>query len=730
MIQVLSRIGLVFSLLIFNHYNIHAQAPTLVWAHQYGGTGVTLSERIAADDSGNVYNAGLFRGTADLDPGTLVSPVTATGNPDIYITKVNAAGNLVWAKTFRGTASKSYDVDAIAVDDLGNVYTAGYFVDSMDVDPGPGVHNLYATGGTNDGFLCKLNASGDLVWAINIGGTGWAGLGEISLDRAGNIYLSGAFFDTADVDPGPGIHKIGTAGQATRFILKLNSRGEFIWEKILPGNGFQLIAGKGVHELYAALAFNSTLSLPVGTGTQTIVPDSPGNVLIVKLDAAGTILWAKQIGGKSCGVADINMDRYGNLYLTGSFTGTVDFDPDPAGTHYATALGQWRSPFSGNVFGATIGYVMKLDSSGALQWASKLEVNRSCTPQGLVVEAAGKAVYSIGIFRDTIDLDPGTGTLNFVSGTESNHIYVSKLDAYGNVGWGASFGNATANANGYGIATEKSGHVYAGGDFIGQVDFDPGSASLILDPATTGSSGRDAFVQKLFDCRYMSDEQTLSGADSVCLGDMASYQVPAIPGATYIWELPNGWVGSSDSNIIHTTVTGTGVISVRAAGVCDTGLAVSLQVAIRIVDVTISVNGNVLSTAATDYDSWQWYRNDTLINGATNATYTATANGHYSVVVTKSGCSDTDYYSISNISVHDLANDPVITVYPNPAGDVLHIISTVAANVTLSDIEGRQVLQAQHAGTIDISGLAKGVYLLMIRNTEGRLIKVENIVKR
>jgi len=711
----------------------YAQAPSLAWVHQYGGTDVTLGTSVAADDSGNVYAAGTFSGGLNLNLGSGLSPVTAITGRNVYITKVNAAGNLSWAKYFQGGTNTNY-VNAVAVDDSGNVYAAGRFRDSMDFNPGGGGYKLYTLGtgsSAYDIFIAKLDASGNFVWAKQIGGKYTDMVLNLQLDGAGNIYAVGQVNDTVDFDPGPGVYELTGAGN-TCFLLKLNNSGAFGWAKRIPGitqiKG--LAVNKGTADLYAAVGFSSTLNLTMSSGSYTLVPDSAANILILKLDSSGAFSWVKQISSsKSCGIGGIALDKYGSIYLTGSVSGTMDFDPDPAATYHLTVTGTYKLS-SPTIYPGIGAFVAKLDSAGSFQWASLLDANRSALPQNIAVEAGGKAVYTIGYFRDTIDLDPGTGTLQFTVGTEVA-TYVSKLDAHGNLGWGASFVSLTSATSGYGIATDKSGYVYTTGDFLKQVDFDPSATSTVLDVATTGTGGRDAWVQKLFDCDYMSDALTLSGPDTVCLGNTAIYEVAPVPGAvSYIWQLPNGWTGSSNTNTISTDVTGSGTLSVRVAGSCDTSLPQELQVVVRMVGVTIAVSGNVLSTTQNDYDSWQWFRNDTLINGATSATYTATANGDYSVVATKSGCSDTDHYLISNIAVHDPANNPVITVYPNPAGDVLYISSPVAVNVTLTGIEGREVLQAYNPGKIDISPLAKGVYLLAIRNAEGRLIKVENIVKR
>tara|TARA_B110000091_G_C13717302_1_gene433187 strand:+ start:361 stop:726 length:366 start_codon:yes stop_codon:yes gene_type:complete len=95
------------------------------------------------------------------------------------------AQNYQWAKSFRGS-SASGSGTSIDVDALGNVYTTGYFLGTVDFDPGVGVFNL-TSNGSYDIFICKLDASGNFVWGKGMG----AGVDlplSTSIDSVGNIY--------------------------------------------------------------------------------------------------------------------------------------------------------------------------------------------------------------------------------------------------------------------------------------------------------------------------------------------------------------------------------------------------------------------------------------------------------------------------------------------------------------------------------------------------------------
>lgn len=159
-----------------------------LWAKQLGGATFTSSARsIAVDAGGNVYSTGYFSGTIDFNPGAGTYNLMAPGAYDVYVLKLDSSGNFAWAKQFiAGSGNTDYGY-SIAVDDSGNVYTAGQFMSTCDFDPGAGIYNLTAAG-NSDIFISKLSTSGNFVWAKKMDGTSGDGGLSIALDSSGNIY--------------------------------------------------------------------------------------------------------------------------------------------------------------------------------------------------------------------------------------------------------------------------------------------------------------------------------------------------------------------------------------------------------------------------------------------------------------------------------------------------------------------------------------------------------------
>ena len=137
------KILLLFVMLLMSISAMKAQAPNTTWAKKMGGTGSDNGKGIAVDATGNVYTTGTFKGTADFDPGTGTFNLVASGVNDIFVSKMDASGNFLWAKKIGGSGD-DYG-NGIAVDASGNVYTTGSFIGTVDFNPGVATDNK-ATG--------------------------------------------------------------------------------------------------------------------------------------------------------------------------------------------------------------------------------------------------------------------------------------------------------------------------------------------------------------------------------------------------------------------------------------------------------------------------------------------------------------------------------------------------------------------------------------------------------
>ena len=399
------------------------------WAQSFGGTNFDIGISIAVDASGNVYTMGSFRGTVDFDPGTGTANLTAGGGKDIFILKMDTFGNFQWARSFGAASTESR---SMTVDASGNVYTTGNFNGTVDFDPGTGTAETYeltAMGRSPDIFIQKLDTSGNFQWAKSMGGTGFDGGHSITVDASGNVYTTGSFEGTVDFDPGAGTTNLSTSGSDDNdiFVQKLNTSGDFQWARSFGASNNNNDIGRSITvdasgNIYTAGDFSGTADFDPGTGaTETYELTSTGRaeVFVQKMDASGDFQWARSFGAALSNdwVRSITVDASGDVYTTGTFQGTVDFDPGTE-TTYLSAAGDTDTDI----------FIQKMDASGDFQWAHSFGGPTNNTVDNgfsIIADASGN-LYITGDFQGTVDFDPGTGTTNLIS-QGGGDIFVLKL---------------------------------------------------------------------------------------------------------------------------------------------------------------------------------------------------------------------------------------------------------------------------------------------------------------
>ena len=183
----------------------------------------------------------------------------------------------------------------------------------------------------------------------------------------------------------------------------------------------------------------------------------------------------------------------------------------------------------------------------------------------------------------------------------------------------------------------------------------------------------------------------------------------------------------------NTTYTTAGTYTVNdtipnAQG-CDSLLTIALTIQGQ-VDTSTTTTGFTITSNATGV-SYQWIdcgNNNAPIVGDTNASYTATANGDYAVVVTDGNCSDTSAcVSIIGVGVEDHGNiSNAVSIYPNPAFNAL-TINTDNLNInslSIVSLTGQTVkIETTTTKTMDVSDLPSGVYFLQVQTDKGMVNK-------
>ncbi len=197
--------------------------------------------------------------------------------------------------------------------------------------------------------------------------------------------------------------------------------------------------------------------------------------------AQQSLLWANGFHGPGGGSGHYTIsDASGNIYHTGHFAGTVDFDPGPGVTNLT----------AGNT-GDT--YISKSDPNGNLLWIKQMGGNGYVYFNMLERDAAGN-IYACGNFTGTIDFDPGAGVFNF-SCPGSSDIVIAKYDPNGNFVWAKQVGSSATTEFVTMMRLDASNNFYLTGGFYGTVDFDPSAATFAMTSYSVAT--RDAYILKL-----------------------------------------------------------------------------------------------------------------------------------------------------------------------------------------------------------------------------------------
>ncbi|MDJ1183547.1 DUF4347 domain-containing protein [Roseofilum casamattae] len=299
---------------------------TLAWATQVGGSSADQGYGIRTDSQGNVYATGYFSGSIDLDGDGAVD-LTSAGVEDAYIAKYSSDGTLTWAVEVGGSSAENSL--SISLDDANNVYVTGQFNGNLDID-GDGAVDL-TSAGVEDAYIAKYSSDGTLAWATQVGGSSSDRGHGISTDSMGNVYATGIFNESIDLD-GDGSTDLSSAGVEDAYIAKYSSGdGSLVWATRVGGNSLDQgysIDTDSEGNVYATGIFNESIDLD-GDGTIDLSSAGSHDAYIAKYSSDGTLAWATQVGDSTFDFGyGISTDSQGNVYATGGFEGDLDLDGD------------------------------------------------------------------------------------------------------------------------------------------------------------------------------------------------------------------------------------------------------------------------------------------------------------------------------------------------------------------------------------------------------------------
>jgi len=688
------------------------------WVKTFGGSANEQGLKVKSDLEENIYTTGTFSGTVDFDPGTSISNLSSNGGNDIFISKLDSAGDYIWAKSIGGTA----DDEGLEVLPLsnGDVVVCGSFRGTVDFDPGSGVASRTSSGG-KDIFICKLDSNGNFKWVNTYGSNSSSALNEraysMITDGNDNIIFCGGFTGTVDFDPSLSTSNLTSNGIEDAYVSKIDSSGSLIWAYSFGGTDEVIandIALGRNNIIYIAGFFRGTADLDPGTTTSNYSSNGSRDAFIVKLDSSASLIWAKTIGGSSAETsAGITVDNDDNITFTGYFFGNTDFDPGP-------------NNFTITNQGGGDSYVCQLDKNGDFKWAYAIASSGNEISNGTTTNNKG-SFYIVGAFSNTVDFDPqstsATATSNgnydaflqkvFYCDATYDTLFEQACNTYtspsGNYTWDSSGTFHDTITNAIGCDSILSINLFVTKSLK---TINPSICSAYNSPSgnyTWDSTGT-----------YYDTIPNGLGCDSIFTINLtilkSDTSFTALACKNYI--SPSGKTNWNSSGIYLDTLT--------SSYGCDSILTITL--ALIQPDTSVTANDPVLTSNNTASNvSYQWLdcsNSYTSINGANSRVFTANYNSSFAVEIDNSGCIDTSAcYQILTIGLTQASRDKrLIKIYPNPSEGNFNVelpvsYSSSQSQYKLIDITGKTILSGSISkanSKINSNTLNKGVYFLQL----------------
>jgi hypothetical protein len=588
----------------------------ILWQKTLGGSDADGAYAITASGDGGFVVAG-YTFSNDKD-------VTGNqGNSDYWVVKLDAAGTKVWQKNLGGSGQDL--AQAITASRDGGFVVAGQ---SRSTDG-----DITGAQGDNDMWVVKLNAAGTILWQKALGGSSQDVAQAITASEDGGFVVAG-YTQSNDKDV------TGNQGSADYWVVKLDSAGTKVWQKTLGGSdadGAYAITASGDGGFVVAGQSRSTDGDVTGA-------QGDNDYWVVKLDAAGTILWQKTLGGSGSDIANaITASGDGGFIVAGT---SQSNDGDVTGVHGIRA-DYW---------------VVKLGAPAPTVTNLSATPNPVCAGQSVQFTATiggvtgtynytftnGAAInqqntYSGTPFSQTITAS-GSGSQTFTlrvstAGGASSAVVMLVVNGLPNAGFTGLAPSYCANASPVSLSPASSGGTFSG----------PGVSGTTFNPAQAGTGGTISYVVTQNGCTNSSSQSvtvtplpnaSFSGlAPSYCAHASPVSLSPTTPGGTF-----------SGPGVSGTTFTpaqagtgGTVSYSVTANG-CSNTSSQSVTV-VPLPSATLSNNGPLTNTnptvtlTASGGTSYAFSAGATQPGGGNTAT--VNAPGPYSVTVTSQGCSAT-----------------------------------------------------------------------------------------
>ncbi|SFC39979.1 Por secretion system C-terminal sorting domain-containing protein [Flexibacter flexilis DSM 6793] len=731
---------------------------------------------VKVDAAGNVINVGSFFSKTDFDPQISSSYVLNAnnganeGSVATYITKLTADGALLWANAMQ--VDSLSDLNGVVVasgfttDAAGNMYIVGTFRGKVDVNPAAGQTFINTTFFQNinrvesDIFICKLTPDAELVWVKTLGSTSSDETGgSISLDNQNNVYVSGHFNHSMDLDPSAGT--LYAAFNTGDFILKLTNSGDFAWAKASQNISDFKMAFDNQNDLYVIANFKNTADANFTTSPVTAL-NSVRNIFLGKYTGAnGTPVWAKRIGGESESFAagiktglNNKIAIAGNFYYGngidwtnttidstsgGFFFGEINADGSWAWNQPVSTTAYWGGSATINDFQMNANGVYVTGMGNEFTDFDPSDTASFSIPTDLLLFAAKYNLDGTFVYATEIDIMPESIAASmddidvFVTGTDGSLAAVSKINRIVCPSVPEIVKESTDCHVKLSISNPPANVTYLWNESIVSDSLLTTNPGVFLVQAISGTctSAIAAIAVNSYETQNVSP--TVQTSYSFCDSGTVSVLYPQA-GATYVWS--NGMVGSS------VTISTAGTYTVQQIkGSCVSEPSNPVLVHIRQSPPTsgFSVIGNGILLADSVPNATYFVWNDgQFVAPLPNhpRKFHINQSGNCSIVtVGNNGCtrqSAAQYVTYTYVVGTKPNINAIRSLSPNPSAGSVTLESSASGTVSVHDLVGHSLWSAdavEGKNDLDLSILSTGMYLLRLQ-TKDRISTQKLVIER
>lgn len=545
----------------------------------------------------------------------------------------------------------------------------------------------------------------DWNWARSLGGSSSDYCYSVAVSSSGNgsVCTTGYFRGIVDFDPGPGRLNLGSSIGQSIFISKLDYSGDLVWAKAIVGTGYNTGASIAIEQtsaenIYITGIFEGTKDFDPGQNVFNLSAIDNSDIFIAKFDSLGNFIWAKTIGGIG--------------YESGN---TIKFDSNGNGSLLVSGDFTGTVDFDpGQAFayrtskGADDFFVTKLDTAGNLIWIDTFGSGDYDYSRELAIDQINdRSIYVTGWFSDTIDFDPGPNVYNLIS-HGGYDIFILKLDSVGNLVWAKNIGAALYD-RGMSIVVEQNENacIYVTGYFYEDVDFDPGPGVSTL----TAWNG-DVFVSKYNGAGNLIWVKSFGGSF-----DDYSFSISIDQASNNSVYITGSFQNSADFD------PNVGIFNLLSAGNTDTYVSKIDSAGYLIWAKSIGGSEPENGLAIASDKSGNMF----LANSFFSSTINLDAISIYN---TANGVPQISVSRLNDLStrIEESKYMEGVFVFPNPSAEIVNVIcensSEAVLQISLTDELGREIARVGGSEKrIDVRRFSSGLYFLNVITSRGRYFK-------